>query len=187
MKNISMKNPQIIRFEYRPEPDDPEYKGCTWARFDVDETEKLLSITSDCGNYAYCYWDPGESSFLEFLSRLGRDYLCEKMLGAPTIINEALTVENIRDAYDEVEETISEDEYERLLSNLSDIKACNPSDLSSTIRCIEDWEDDNDISWIDDLQELITVDYTPQQKRIIRIFTDYIQPAMRKAIEIAKS
>lgn len=53
MAKVSTRTPPLISLYFCQERGDPDYGSCLWAVFNFDLERYELSITSDCGNYAY--------------------------------------------------------------------------------------------------------------------------------------
>lgn len=64
---VTREKPEILRFIYRQEQDDPHYGSCLWAIFDLDPGRGLFNVQSDCGNYAY-RWPERGMDFLKLLA-----------------------------------------------------------------------------------------------------------------------
>lgn len=70
---LELQTPHIIRIAYRQEPGDYRYGSCLWANFDFDQDNGILSVLSDCGNYAY-RWPETGNRFLQLMAgKLGRN------------------------------------------------------------------------------------------------------------------
>lgn len=61
MAKVSTRTPPLISLYFCQERGDPDYGSCLWAVFNFDLERYELSITSDCGNYAYG-WVPTHKS-----------------------------------------------------------------------------------------------------------------------------
>lgn len=176
--NIEIQRPEIIRFAYYQESTDKNFGSCLWAFFDCDIKDNALAIRSDCGNYAYSYWSV-KGDFIKFLAGLSRDYIANKLLGNPKRVSFAGTRENIRMALEDNDD-YEADELEEMLDQLmEEIEQYDPDHSHGLIyKGVEDWLDNYDIALT--AEDMIELDWTPQQKRIIEIFVTCIQPEMRR-------
>lgn len=171
--------PEVIRFAYYQESGDKNFGSCLWAFFDCDIQDNALSIRSDCGNYAYSYWSV-KGNFIGFLAGLSRDYISEKLLGNPERISFDGTRENIRQAL-EGNDDYEAEELEEMLDELqAEMEEHDPDHGHDAIyKCVEEWLDNYGFDGLN-AWDLIELDWTPHQKRIIEIFVTCIQPEMRK-------
>ena len=53
MAVVTKRVPQLVSFSFHQEKDDADYGSCLWAIFNFDLERYELTITSDCGSYAY--------------------------------------------------------------------------------------------------------------------------------------
>lgn len=162
--------------EYRQDKSDTDYGSCLYARFYFNLATYELTIISDVGNYAYqWYATPASESFLELMTRIEDDYLLNKLCGIPTEFDYEATKSCFYDnAYDEIEKNwldiifqkIEEDDY-------------TPE---SGEEFIELFEGENNGSW-EDIWKYLEYKYTLNQKKIVCVFKNHIQPAIRKMIK----
>lgn len=170
--------PEIIRFAYYQESGDKNFGSCLWAFFDCDIQNNALSVSSDCGNYAYSYWAV-KGDFIGFLAGLSRDYIANKLLGNPKRISFDGTRESIRQALEDNDDYEAEELAEMLDELMEEIEEHDPDhDHGAIYKAVEEWLDNYEIDLT--AEDLIELDWTPQQKRIIKIFVTCIQPEMRK-------
>lgn len=150
MAKVSTRTPPLISLYFCQERGDPDYGSCLWAVFNFDLERYELSITSDCGNYAYG-WVPTHKSesFMHLMARLDSGYLLDK-LASPCVINEEATFEavNERDVHDALE---------RKFEGTS-METCDDYDLWG---CIQK-------------------DFTTNAKKIVQVFMDHIRPMCKK-------
>ena len=183
---ISKKQNRIITYELRQDRDDKDYGSCLWARFNLDLDNYTLMIVSDCGDYSYGWIPtPGHESFLKLLSRMDKDYLLNK-IARKTIIDED---ETCRSFVDLLESAFEEDHIDgELMDSIND--ACNYDTKDQVVQglrdaivmtCYDSEIDDYDI-W-----GCVCMTETPGAKRIVQIFEDYVQPAIRKELEKEES
>lgn len=80
MAKVSTRTPPLISLYFCQERGDPDYGSCLWAVFNFDLERYELSITSDCGNYAYG-WVPTHKSesFMHLMARLDSGYLLDML------------------------------------------------------------------------------------------------------------
>ena len=99
MAKVSTRTPPRISLYFCQERGDPDYGSCLWAVFNFDLERYELSITSDCGNYAYG-WVPTHKSesFMHLMARLDSGYLLDK-LASPCVINEEATFEAVKNSW----------------------------------------------------------------------------------------
>lgn len=174
-------NPRMLVLEYRQEKTDEDYGSCLWADFYFNLDKYDLTILSDIGNYGYAYWSAASSeSFLELITRIDEDYLLQKLCGNPKDFDYEATKEHFYEYYgeesgdraklDEIFEEI-ESEYE-------------PESGELFLRLFDEYNvDDHNHSVFCDIWEMPVYDYTPWQKRICKIFHDYIQPKIREILK----
>ena len=184
---VTREKPEIIRIIYRQEPDDHNYGSCLWAIFDLDPGRGMLNIQSDCGNYAYRWPERGQM-FLKLLAGdMDKSYLLGKLCGKPKEFNAEATIENVKNYLKEAE--YYEDEelnrskidkaIERLESEFSEYDLTDEPGIAEFI--LDNWNSDNNME-IDCAWELVVKEYGSWQKRIVRIFREYIQPEIAKII-----
>lgn len=179
---IETITPRIVRIAYHQEKGDPHYGSCLWAYFDFDLDRYMLNIQSDCGNAAYRWYEtPDSESFLHLMARINEDYLINKLFD-PEEIDVKATMERIREAMnlDDIED---EDEREDAETYLEEIKenlesCCTERDA---LEAIDEWNEEHDLD-LDDTFEMTVTDFDAGQKRICRIFADYVQPEIEKAV-----
>ena len=184
---VTRENPEILRFIYRQEQDDPHYGSCLWAIFDLDPGRGLFNVQSDCGNYAY-RWPERGMDFLKLLAgNMTDSYLLGKLCGKPKEFNAEATVEAVREYLKDAE--YNEDEQKnrlfidmavkRLKSEFSEYDLSDEPGIAEFI--LDNWNSDNNMG-IDCAWELVEKEYGTWQKRIVTIFKEHIVPEIRKAI-----
>ena len=184
---IEIKKPNVVRVAYLPDRADKDYQACTWAYFDFDTDEWLLNIQSDIGEYAHG-WPVGKNeTFLELCARMSDDYLERKLFHENyTVFDEEATIQNFREYFEDCE--YEEERIEKLLEDLRwkfdeyDLEECVP--LAEFL--VDEWNNDNNLE-IDCAYEHVESDLTAWQKRIVRIFTDHIQPKLRELVKEARN
>lgn len=184
---VTREKPEILRFIYRQEQDDPHYGSCLWAIFDLDPGRGLFNVQSDCGNYAY-RWPERGMDFLKMLAgNMTDSYLLGKLCGKPKEFNAEATVEAVREYLKDAE--YNEDEQKnrlfidmavkRLESEFSEYDLSDEPGIAEFI--LDNWNSDNNME-IDCAWELVEKEYGAWQKRIVTIFKEHIVPEIRKAI-----
>lgn len=180
---VGHMTPNIIRFTYHQEKGDPGYGSCVWAHFDFDVDNYDLSIHSDCGSYGYGWCITPSEPFLELMSRIGDDYLLRKMCKESLCDWEA-TKESIIETLRERDD-LDEDDVESAIESLEVLD--DDYDLESspgaTSVLVENWNEEN--CRIEDIWEYVKTTYTGDEKKIVQVFADYIQPAIREYLKEA--
>lgn len=184
---VTREKPEILRFIYRQEQDDPHYGSCLWAIFDLDPGRGLFNVQSDCGNYAY-RWPERGMDFLKLLAgNMTDSYLLGKLCGKPKEFNAEATVEAVREYLKDA--VYKEDEQKnRLFIDMavkrleSEFSEYDLSDEPGIVEFILDnWNSDNNMG-IDCAWELVKKEYGAWQKLIVTIFKEHIVPEIRKAM-----
>lgn len=180
---ILPQKPNYVRIAFLPEPDDPEYTACTWAYFDFDTDEWMLNIQSDIGEFAHA-WPKGKGeTFLQLCARMSEDYIEQKLFHENyTVFDEAGTLDNLREYLDDA--GYDGDEIDDLIDDLRytlddyDLEKCVP--LAEHLVC--EWAEDNKLGLVEPWT-LVESDLTAWQKRIVRIFTKYVQPTLKRILK----
>lgn len=178
---VTREKPEILRFIYRQEQDDPHYGSCLWAIFDLDPGRGLFNVQSDCGNYAY-RWPERGNMFLKLFLNMTESYLLGKLCGKPEEFDEKGTIESIDEYLSEME--ISEQKKKRALESLKstwgDYSLDDAPELAQFL--VDEWNNDNNLE-IDCAWELVNTVYSAHQKRTVQIFREHIVPQIRQALE----
>lgn len=160
--------------EYRQDREDADYGSCLYARFYFNLDKYELIIMSDCGNYAYKWVETPSESFLHLMARIYDDYLLVKLCGYPKEFDYEVTKDNLYDyAYDQ-------DDKKRLHEIFEKIESKYTPDNAETF--IQMFEQETDGQWTD-VRDFLCYDYSPQQKRIVKVFVDNIQPVLRELVK----
>lgn len=184
---VTREKPEILRFIYRQEQDDPHYGSCLWAIFDLDPGRGPFNVQSDCGNYAY-RWPERGMDFLKLLAgNMTDSYLLGKLCGKPKEFNAEATVEAAREYLKDAEYNDDKQKnrlfidraVKRLESEFSEYDLSDEPGIAEFI--LDNWNSDNNMG-IDCAWELVEKEYGAWQKRIVTIFKEHIVPEIRKAI-----
>ena len=185
---IAIEKPDVIRFIYRQEREDPGYGSCLWAYFDIDRNEGMLSIQSDCGNYAHSWPETGKAFIKLLAGDMAEGYLLEKLCGKPRRFNQRATIENVKEYLNDAEYYDDEDlNREKIEEAIKDLKRTyDEYDLREEPGIaefiIDEWNNDNDMG-IECIWERVAREYSSWQKRIVQIFRKYIVPEIRQALK----
>lgn len=177
---INVTHPEILRIQYRPEPNDKCYPACLWANFDMDMETDTLTITSDCGTFSYGYWDVGPRGFLCFLCGLHEDYLLSKLAKATEFDLEA-TVEHMKELLEEADE-YSASKIGKLVQDLRERLEYREECGKTEYGVLDEWNEEHDLG-LCDLWEDVVRDYPTYAKRIVGIFIEHIQPKIREIVK----
>lgn len=175
--NIKREKPEILRITYRQDRNDPDYGSCLWAFFNFDPENGILSIESDCGHYAHRWPETGEM-FLDMCGYFDKNYLLGKLCGKPGHLDLDLTIEAAREYLVDME--LEMDEIEELIGSLEcrlNENICPSADAAQVI--LDEWNYDYGIE-IDQAWELAEVTYSAQEKRIVDIYRDHVEPVLRE-------
>lgn len=175
---ISEIKPNILCLEYRQEKGDPNYGSCLWARFMFNLDRYELTITSDCGNYGYKWFEtPSTESFLELMARCNPEYILYKLYGDEDVFDYEATKRKIYDDWGDDEE-----EKEKLDETFQGVELYGyPDDASEFIRAFEDNNNDYDNVW-----ELTVYRYPADVLKITEIFNEYIRPKIKEIVSAQK-
>lgn len=161
--------------EYRQDRSDADYGSCLYARFYFNIDKHELSIVSDCGNYGY-QWvaTPETESFLKLMSRISSDYLIHKLCGDPREFDYDATKANFYRYADD------EDDKKRLDAIFEEIESNFVPFAGETFLELFEREDDG---WWSDAWGYVKYCYNPNQKKIVEIFENIIQPVIRELLQ----
>ena len=173
--------PRIVTIRLTQEETDPDYGSCLWAAFKLDLDSYEISITGDCGNYAYGWYPtPKTESFLHLIGRMDEGYFLDKIAERSLVDQES--------TYNSVLQMLEGKGFERaaIPDEIQDaiLDACGSydKDQHGVISQIREALDNTDMSrYVSafDLCECIEMDYTPNAKKIAEIFSQYIRPWAR--------
>lgn len=177
-------NSELLILEYRQNRDDEDYGSCLWARFYFNLDKYELMIMSDCGEYGYGWYPASKhESFLELMARIGEDYLLGKLCGNPKEFDYEATKEHFYEYTDEPEDKAKLDEiFEEIESEYE------PESGETFLRMFDELNvDEHNHAIFCDTWEYPVYVYTLQQKRIVQIFKDCIQPKIREMLKERKN
>lgn len=184
MAKVSTRTPPLISLYFCQERGDPDYGSCLWAVFNFDLERYELSITSDCGNYAYG-WVPTHKSesFMHLMARLDSGYLLDK-LASPCVINEEATFEAVKELMEAWGVDFSEtDRWGDPVFDMDEIKdCCYQSNERDVHDALERKFEGTSMETCDDydLWGCIQKDFTTNAKKIVQVFMDHIRPMCKK-------
>lgn len=189
MKLETLK-PNIVRIAYHQEQGDPHYGSCLWAYFDFDLDRYMLNIQSDCGNASYRWVEtPKTESFLHLMARVNDDYLINKLF-TPSELDVDETLAEVREFLgigedeDFQRDDLTDDERDAIEEALDDLdgllSGVNSEETAGYI--LDHWNEDNELG-LDCVWERVQTDFSARQKRIVKIFSEYVQP---KIVEMVK-
>lgn len=184
MAKVSTRTPPLISLYFCQERGDPDYGSCLWAVFNFDLERYELSITSDCGNYAYG-WVPTHKSesFMHLMARLDSGYLLDK-LASPCVINEEATFEAVKELMEAWGVDFSEtDRWGDPVFDMDEIKdCCYQSNERDVHDALERKFEGTSMETCDDydLWSCIQKDFTTNAKKIVHVFMEYIRPVCKK-------
>lgn len=176
---ITDEKPNIVRVAYYQEKGDPDYGSCLWAYYNFDLDHWILSIQSDCGNYAYRWGKEGNCSFFQFCSQLSSDYLIKKLCKPETVLlNEIPEIAEEILQEMELEKEVYAEAMEDLRLKLDEFAS---EDSAAQVRyLLNDWNDQMNLDLDSEtIESMVPTDYSVWQKRIVSIFCDQIQPALK--------
>lgn len=168
-KIVETVTPNIFRVAYHGD------MSCVWAYYDFDLDRYMLNIQSDCGNASYRWTEtPNSESFLHLMARCDECYMFSKLF-EPSVVDPDMTVQAIR-------EYLDDEDSEDALADLRDLlEEYGGASVDYTARLIDEWAEENSVQ-IESAWEYIAVDYTGNEKKIIRIFEDYVKPKIKERL-----
>ena len=156
--------------EYTQDKSDSDYGSCLYARFYFNLEKYELNIISDCGNYSYKWYPtPEHESFFKLLARIDSDYLIRKLCGNPSIFNYEKTKENFYRYADEEEKNKLDTIFEDMDTPISG---------DAFLEMLEHYTTDFSEPW-----EYLEYEYSFWQRRIVNIFEQHIQPAIKEMLK----
>lgn len=168
--------PNVLCLEYMQESTDKDYGTCLWARFMFNLDRYELTITSDCDNYCYKWFEtPNSESFLELMARIDDGYMLYKLYGSEDIFDYEATKECIYENFGEEQE-----DREKLDEIFDEIEVYGgyPDNASEFMRVFED-NNHNDFC---DVWECCQYRYPSNALKIVSVFKNCIQPYIREML-----
>lgn len=168
---VEVKVPDTVQFCIRMDKEDELHHQCMWARVTFDNKNWSMMAQSDAGDYSYSWCvESGGRKFLELMQQLDSDYLLCKISDR--------TKFDLDDTKKTVMSWVCNDEQaERMINEINSIDACNPHDFMQELEEIEG------INGYSDLWECICMDYPNRAKVFTRVFTECIQPEIKKYLK----
>ena len=125
MAVVTKRVPQLVSFSFHQEKGDTDYGSCLWAIFNFDLERYELTITSDCGSYAYGWVPtPRSESFMHLMARLESGYLLDK-LADPCVVDTEATFSAVKRLMDDYGVDLSErNDWGDLIFDMDEIKRC---------------------------------------------------------------
>jgi len=184
MAKVTNRTTNIVSLHFQQERGDPDYGSCLWAVFNFDLDRYELSITSDCGSYAYGWVPtPNSESFMHLMARVDGGYLLDK-LSKRNFINEADTFKEVKQLIDDYGINPSEpNEYGDPTIDLDEVReCCEEATDKGIILALQDLFRDTPMADCDesDLWGCICMDFSASAKKITQVFIDYIKPICKE-------
>lgn len=168
---IDVKVPDTVQFCIRMEKEDELHHWCMWARVTFDNKNWSMMAQSDAGDYSYSWCvETGGRKFLELMQQIDGDYLLGKISD--------MTKFDLDDTKQTVIGWVSDDENsELMIREINNVDACNPHEFMQELSEIDG------INEYPDLWECICMDYPTGAKVFSRLFTECIQPEIKKYLK----
>lgn len=168
---IEVKVPDTVQFCIRMDKEDELHHQCMWARVTFDNKNWSMMAQSDAGDYSYTWCvESGERSFLELMQQIDADYLLCKIADR--------TQFDLYETKNTARNWVSDNERSEFLKNEIDfITACNAHEFMEELSMIDGMDE------YTDLWECIQMDYPNRAKVFSRVFTECIQPEIRKYLK----
>lgn len=184
MAKVTIREPSTISLYFRQEDGDPDYGSCLWAVFNFDIERYELTITSDCGNYAYGWVPtPNSESFMHLMARLDSYYLLDK-LATQCVIDVDATFEAVKELMTDWDVDISEqDRWGDPVFDMEEIKNCCDQDTGYEVHdALEKQFNGTSMDGYDDydLWCCIKKDFTANAKKIVQVFIEHVRPVCKK-------
>lgn len=170
---VEVNKPDIIQFCIWMEKDDELHTSCMWARITFDNKNWSMMAQSDCGDYSYSWVPEKDRTFLKLMQQIDGEYLLGKIADRSRFDEE----ESKRNLISWVN---CEEDADRLEKEIKEINAGSPEEFMREVGDIEGLQD-----W-PDLWECIEHDYPQSAKTFTRVFTECIQPEIRKHLKRGK-
>ncbi len=165
---VEVRVPDTVQFCVRMEKEDKLYQRCMWARVTFDNKNWSMMAQSDAGDYSYSWCvESGGRRFLDLMQQIDEDYLLCKisdMTQFDLYGTKSILIDWVSD----------EEQSERLIKEINNISACNSYEFMKELSNIDGMEE------YTDLWECIQYDYPQRAKVFANVFTECIQPEIRK-------
>lgn len=190
MAKVTTREPSLVSFCFQQESGDPDYGSCLWAIFNFDLERYEMTITSDCGSYAYGWVPtPHSESFMHLMARLDSGYLLDK-LASPCVINVEATFEAVKQLMDDYGvDPLALDMWDDPIFDMERIKDCcdqnTEQEAYNALQRIFRGTPMEDCDGYD-LACCIEKDFTANAKKIVQVFMNYIQPKCKEISENEK-
>lgn len=188
MAVVTKRVPQLVSFSFHQEKDDADYGSCLWAIFNFDLERYELTITSDCGSYAYGWVPtPRFENFMHLMARLESGYLLDK-LADPCVVDTEATFSAVKRLMDDYGVDLSErNDWGDLIFDMDEIKRCCDQNTERDAHdLLREQFRNTPMEDCDDYELWCCIEktFTTNAKKIVQVFMDYIQP---KCKEISNS
>lgn len=167
---VEINKPDTIQFCICLDKEDELHTSCMWARITFDNKNWSMMAQSDCGDYSYSWLPEKDRTFLKLMQQIDGEYLLGKISNR-THFDEEESKKNLIRWVDQ------EEDIDRLEKEINEISASSAEEFIREVEDIEGLED-----W-PDLWECVEHDYPQSAKTFCRIFTDCVQPEIRKYLK----
>ena len=167
---VNVNKPDTIQFCMQMEKGDELYTNCMWARITFDNKNWSMMAQSDCGDYSYSWVPEKERTFLQLMQQIDKEYLLGKVSDR-TRFDEEASKKNL------INWVSSEIDAERLIAEIKEISAGSDDEFLHEVEEISGMED------FSDLWECLESDYPQSAKIFCRVFTECVQPEIRKYLK----
>jgi len=167
---VEVNKPDTIQFYVYLEKEDELHTSCIWARITFDNENWSMMAQSDCGDYSYSWVPEKDRTFLQLMQQIDEEYLLGK-ISDRTRFDEEASKENL------ISWISSEIDAERLIAEIKEIRAGSGDEFLHEVEEISGMDD------FTDLWECLESDYPQSAKTFCRIFTECVQPEIRKYLK----
>ena len=176
---VEVIHPNTLILQYTQDKDDPTYGSCLWARFVFNLDRYEMTITSDCGNYGYKWFEtPNSESFLHLMARCEAGYILNKIYGHANIFDYDETKKNLYQLYSYDQDDL--DELNRIFDEIeNDGWGMIPETAESFVNIFTEHNNDHFID-IWDFPQFI---YPANALKICEIFEKHIVPAIKEILK----
>lgn len=167
---VEVYKPDTVQFYVFLEKEDELHTSCMWARITFDNKSWSMMAQSDCGDYSYSWVPEKDRTFLKLMQQIDGEYLLGKISDRSRFDEEG-SKKNLLHWLDQ------EEDIDRLEKKIKEVNANSSEEFMREVKGIEGLED-----W-PDLWECLEHDYPRSAKTFCRIFTECIQPEIRKYLK----